>query len=513
MCLRLYGTGVAILLNQAPVGQPQLAPVTGEQVIGVYSDQLRTEVGAQAVRQFTAVVAVSDLTWSAQPATPPPGVTRLYADSNGTLHYLLPSGTDRTLIDTGNLAANVATQPLGGDLFGTVSAGHVGVQYGSALYMYDSAGTLRQWVTVAGNETRQYAVSTGIFSWLNQSNTAYAMTLSQTGQLGVTGSVTAQSYYFQNTSNYLTWDGSYYYFNHGLIIQSGPLMVQSGVFNISDGTNGIIAASPQNLYLRSGNQYSVIVDQGQLYVPGRVTASNNSIVGVYNIWSTQGGISTGEQMAGGWPIAGDLNIKRPGQNVGYAFFANTGMYIGYDGSVFQMVGAQVAIHKNLTINSDRGVNQASILFMANASANDVNTFAENGNFYMWYPGSIICQGPSGAGFKPIAASAFNVNSTRAIKDNLQPIDNPLSVILHPELHGMTYNDNTKDNVRRVGFVVEDWHPIIPEIVALDENGEPYAMDYGAVGAFTFEALKVYVIETNARLSALEGRIDRAGLPV
>jgi len=102
-CLRLYGTSVALIVNQAPVGQPQLTPITGEEAIGVYSDQYRTEVGGQAVRQFTLVQSVSDLTEGAQPALPPVAVDRLWADNQGNIHHLHSDGTDLTLIDRSNV--------------------------------------------------------------------------------------------------------------------------------------------------------------------------------------------------------------------------------------------------------------------------------------------------------------------------------------------------------------------------------------------------------------------------
>lgn len=128
VCLRLYGTGVAILLNSAPIGQPQLARIVGEQLVGVYSDQLRTEVAPSPIRQFTLVQSVSDLTQGAQPATPPVGITRMWAAPNGDLHYLLSSGTDALLLSTTNYAGYVGNSPLGGDLQGTVSNGNVVVQ-------------------------------------------------------------------------------------------------------------------------------------------------------------------------------------------------------------------------------------------------------------------------------------------------------------------------------------------------------------------------------------------------
>ena len=99
VCLRLYGTGVGIILNQAPIGQPQLTPITGEQAVGVYSDQIRTEVAGSPVRQYSLVQAVSDLTQGPQPALPPVGVDRLYADASGNIHHLHSNGQDIILVD------------------------------------------------------------------------------------------------------------------------------------------------------------------------------------------------------------------------------------------------------------------------------------------------------------------------------------------------------------------------------------------------------------------------------
>jgi hypothetical protein len=130
-CLRLYGTGVAILLNQAPAGQPQPAPVAGEQSVGVYSDQLRTEVAGTAVRQFTLIQAVSDLTEGPQPAYPPVGVDRLYADTQGRIHHLHSDGTDLILVDPSQGGVITSAMILDGtiqaaDLAAGVAAANVG---------------------------------------------------------------------------------------------------------------------------------------------------------------------------------------------------------------------------------------------------------------------------------------------------------------------------------------------------------------------------------------------------
>jgi hypothetical protein len=129
VCLRLYGTGVAIVLNQAPSGQAQPAPLAGEATVGVFSDQLRTEVAGSPVRQFALVQAVSDLTEGAQPAFPPVGTCRLWADNTGTIHHEHSDGTDYVVLDAHNFTSYVTppyvlnivnTQALGGVLAGTL---------------------------------------------------------------------------------------------------------------------------------------------------------------------------------------------------------------------------------------------------------------------------------------------------------------------------------------------------------------------------------------------------------
>jgi len=155
VCLRLYGTGVGIILNQAPIGQPQLAPLTGEQAVGVYSDQLRTEVAGSPVRQYSLVQSVSDLTQGAQPALPPVAVDRLWADNQGNIHHLHSNGQDIVLVDNTNLSTSlypvqdphyqtminnsIPNGALGGNLSGTISNGGVDIKPGSYLWLENTA--------------------------------------------------------------------------------------------------------------------------------------------------------------------------------------------------------------------------------------------------------------------------------------------------------------------------------------------------------------------------------------
>jgi hypothetical protein len=264
VCLRLYGTSVAILLNRSPVGQPQLAPVTGEEAVAVYSDQYRTEVAGSPVRQFTLVQAVSDLTQGPMPAFPPVGVTRLWADSGGTLHRVLATGADATVIDSSNYASYVAGSPLGGDLYGTVNVGHVALRNGSALGSYNAGGTLRNFLQPTGDNYNAYFCLDAGLVFVNYTNTTRIASMDNNGNFGTIGwisagpSLTAAAgdlsanrggtgvVYLGTTTRYLLYDGSVYNMPGaglalgGNLTMSGPTIYfsgNSGVYWNWDGTH------------------------------------------------------------------------------------------------------------------------------------------------------------------------------------------------------------------------------------------------------------------------------------
>ena len=105
------------------------------------------------------------------------------------------------------------------------------------------------------------------------------------------------------------------------------------------------------------------------------------------------------------------------------------------------------------------------------------------------------------------AAAFNVSSARETKTAIQPIEDPLRIVLDPTLRGITFQHiGDAELERKVGFIADDWQAVVPEVVSLSEDGRVLAMDYAAVGAITFEALKQYALQTDARLSALEAKL-------
>jgi len=161
------------------------------------------------------------------------------------------------------------------------------------------------------------------------------------------------------------------------------------------------------------------------------------------------------------------------------------------------------VRGTLTVNAARGANQGNITFYGSAGG-DYAIFSESGNLYVWGPNGVYVQGSGGSGWKPISASAFNVNSAAAGKSAIAPITDPMLIVTNDALHGVTYNDVTGEApVSAIGFVADAWAPIVPEVVAYDHEGNLSGMDYAKVGAITFEALKNFAVATQARLDALE----------
>jgi hypothetical protein len=100
------------------------------------------------------------------------------------------------------------------------------------------------------------------------------------------------------------------------------------------------------------------------------------------------------------------------------------------------------------------------------------------------------------------AASFTPSSSRKIKSDIQLFADPLEVVTDDRVHAVRYTSLTTGE-RSVGFIADDWAPVLPEVVVLDDIGDVAALDYDRISAVTFEALKQYVMHTNARLDALE----------
>jgi hypothetical protein len=113
--------------------------------------------------------------------------------------------------------------------------------------------------------------------------------------------------------------------------------------------------------------------------------------------------------------------------------------------------------------------------------------------------SIYAQSPAGA-YVPIYASAFSVQSTRKSKQDLVPLNQraALAQVLDERVAPLTFRYTT-DPTRHVGFVAEDMLRVVPEVVTLDDMGDPQGIHYGALVPILWGAVR----ELSARLAVLE----------
>jgi hypothetical protein len=86
------------------------------------------------------------------------------------------------------------------------------------------------------------------------------------------------------------------------------------------------------------------------------------------------------------------------------------------------------------------------------------------------------------------ASRWDVYSSRSYKENIRTIDGAMAKLT--QLRGVFYSwkeeyGGTKD----LGFIAQEVYPILPEVVTLDENGEPRSIDYSRITALAVEAIK------------------------
>jgi hypothetical protein len=191
------------------------------------------------------------------------------------------------------------------------------------------------------------------------------------------------------------------------------------------------------------------------------------------------------------------------------------VYINYRGDLASIytsyslyVGGGIQSTSGITVNLARGANQGGITLLNNAgSGYDATIFSEGGNLYFWYSSIAAAanfQHQGGASWQPLNASAYNVVSTRKDKRDLVPLDQgvALATVMDERVAPVGFRYEWEDE-RRVGFVAEDMVRVVPEAVALDDNGDPHSIHYGALVPVLWGAIR----ELSAQVEAL--KMERA----
>ena len=488
--VRLWGTSVALLIPSSPVGQAQQAPIAGEYAVAVYSDELRAENPGVPVRQFTLVQAVSDLNMGPQPALPPVGVDRLYADAAGNIHHIHSDGTDLTLFDRTNIQPTINASPLGGDLYGTIAAAHISVQAGQNIqmangtYLLWSDASITRWnpaqlrlIGTAGVNIQGPVVIEGT-SGLTAGGIIAA---GPGGAIGSNGDVVAArspgvGYIWLGTNgqHYLGFDGSNYQMitsglvlggalNCGAIVSSGT--IQSGG-NISAGGGGGFFTS-SIIYLNNPSNTMYLQQAGTNVM--RIAVQSSSGGGYWQFFDGAGG-----------------------------FYLN----MAYD------TGGQIHYTGYNTLNATawriEGQSCGIQVGRSNLELQAVTHFLTGGACYI----TLDC-----------SAVSYATRSSRKIKEGIVRLgdDAAMARVLDQRAHPVNFRwawaewrkreaigaapNSPVPRNQQVGFVAEDMQYVVPEVVSYDsDTGEATGINYGALTAILWAAVR----QLDRRVKALGG---------
>jgi len=331
----------------------------------------------------------------------------------------------------------------------------------------------------------------------------------------------------------------------GNLTVTNVLTVQ-GNGSVSTWTIGADASVAGNLYC-----HTIIVAANQ--TPIQMYNTSNQARRVMGYWSDNSlYIFSGESTAGiifysdygnggqmgQWGSTTGLTINGTG-NEAHITFANTGYWIttiaGYGDIVTN--GNFMAYGGNYWFESSRAVHiwwdgsalqhshnvsiqgTANLYMNGGALVQPSGYVQAGGTIYVWPSGAYMNSAnpalrismPSGGwisvesqagGFTSINASAFNVQSTLRTKKDLVYLEPSVALdkVLDPRVQPIMYTYIHNDS-RSLGFGAEDMVKVVPEVVSLDDEGDPFMLNYGALVPVLWGAVR----ELSARLEALETR--------
>lgn len=147
------------------------------------------------------------------------------------------------------------------------------------------------------------------------------------------------------------------------------------------------------------------------------------------------------------------------------------------------------------------VNTIAGLPVIEAFADNTVTLGAYNQYDIHVTGSKVGFGKSNPAYKvdvngTVAATALVETSARKFKTNIKPLTGALEAVT--QLQGVSFvriGEETQEH----GFIADDVHNILPELVSYDENGAPYGVHYARTVAIQNEAIK----ELNNKVNSQE----------
>lgn len=389
---------------------------------------------------LASVVTTLDIGQGNQPVPPATNNIRLWSDGAGNLHILNSNGTDQVVITN----ATIGSTALGGDLYGTISNGHIAIRNGSAALFYDSGGTTHNLIANTAANIIYYYLGTA---------TGGAYLVDQTG---------IARYSFDTAGNFVATGNA--------TIQGGQIVVQQA----GSANNGYIYLGDV-LIERWTTQQLRIVGSGGLTVQGPILVeSDQTLTFAVNGYGWKG--------VSGQPVV-----------LTNASVVATAGAIYLDGNIstsvrFYWDGTYLCSGTNF--RSQQNISSVGGIYYAGATNQSSISIWNPGEFYITSsPGNLYATGQLIAVGGPVTGKGAYVNSASSItvKSNVQELtpaecladvlnatmrpirftyQEPLYFAPHLGSTPETSIDTVSWTAERLGFISEEVNQVVPEAVGM-----------------------------------------------
>jgi hypothetical protein len=306
----------------------------------------------------------------------------------------------------------------------------------------------------------------------NTSVGALALAFSTGGNNTAVGSASMLSNAAGNMNTSLGWNSAY-------DNTSGNNNVAIGVFAGMVNTTG-----SNNTFLgynaKPGAGYTNLTNAGAIGANATVNQSNSLILGN----NANIGVGTSSPAAK-MEVVGESRVS------------------GNAGAFRVMDRTNAAVYYNIS-SSGGNFDIQYATFASNFRINGANTYLGQG---FASSGTRLTVGVSGDGSNAIANS-WAIFSDRRYKENIQSIENPISLI--KSLNGVTYNWKKSGN-KDIGFIAQDVESVLPTVVFTDEETGYKSMDYARMTPILIEAVKAQqemIEDLKKKQEALEKEIEQ-----
>lgn len=137
------------------------------------------------------------------------------------------------------------------------------------------------------------------------------------------------------------------------------------------------------------------------------------------------------------------------------------------------------------VNSTLGCN--GVVSFTNATASSTT-----GNGALVVSGGIGCAGQITCG--TLSATTITETSSIELKENLNPITNALDTLL--QLEAFTYDRKDGSSKNEAGLIAESVYKVLPNLVSLNEDGNPEGVKYSKLTTYLLVAIKELTNEIN-----------------